>query len=97
MRMKRYSPVGDQNPSLAQLVRRRASRTAIPTAAQLNHPGTSPVRRNPAATARKKTALGTAATTSSVHVRSKSALASAGSPAPATENASTALSAVATS
>src|SRR5262245_40255356 len=51
----------NQNPSLAQFVIRSPNRTATPIAAQLNQPGIIAVRRRPRAAARKKTALGTAA------------------------------------
>jgi len=85
MRMKRYSPVGDQTPSLAQFVSRSPKSRATPSPAQLSQPGIIAVRRRPTEAARKKTALGTAASTSIVHVRSKSALVTPTSPERATE------------
>ncbi len=71
--MKRYSPVGDQKPSRAQVVLRSARSTATAIPPQLSHAGTISVRLSPTAVAKAKTAIGKAPTMSSTHERLKRA------------------------
>ena len=85
IRMNRYSPVGDQNPSLAQVVLRRARSTATPTPPQLSHCGIICVRLSPTETAKTVAAMGNAPSMSSTHERLKSARTPVASPSVAME------------